>query len=137
MERRPIGYWLKQLHLLIESTFDRALEADDLTRRHWQVLNSVANGSVSRTQLDTLLAPFLADEPLAGQHAVDDLVVRGWIEDARPLTLTAAGRAGFASVSERTRQVRRTIVAGISDEDYGRTVDILAQMAHNLEPIAS
>jgi hypothetical protein len=39
--RRPIGYWLKHLDRLIEDTFERTLSMEGLTRRHWQVLNTL------------------------------------------------------------------------------------------------
>jgi DNA-binding MarR family transcriptional regulator len=135
MTRRPIGYWLKHVDHLIESTFEHALAAEGLTRRHWQVLNTVATGPTTRAELDVALAPFLVDDPLAASRALDDLVARGWVDDA--LSLTVAGRAGYGTVSERIQQSRRSIMTGISDEEYARTVGTLEQMAHNLEPVVS
>lgn len=134
MTRRPIGYWLKRIDHLIESTFDHALAAEGLTRRHWQVLNTIATGPATRAQLDTALAPFLVDDPLAASRALDDLIARGWVSEG--LSLTSAGQTGHVSVSARIQQARRSIMTGISDEEYARTVDILEQMAHNLEPVA-
>jgi hypothetical protein len=40
-DRRPIGYWLKHLDSMIEGTFERTLASEGLTRRHWQVLNTL------------------------------------------------------------------------------------------------
>jgi DNA-binding MarR family transcriptional regulator len=134
MTRRPIGYWLKRIDHQLNTTFEHALATEGLTRRHWQVLNTVATGPTTRTELDTALAPFLADDPHGASRALDDLIARGWVTET--LSLTSEGRTGHASVSERTQQVRRSLMTGISDEEYVRTVDILEQMAHNLEPIA-
>ena len=135
--RRPIGYWLKRVDHLIESTFEHALAAEGLTRRHWQVLNTVAGGPVSRSELDSALAPFLVDDPTVAERVLGDLVVRGWISASEAaLALTDAGRSGHAVVSESTQKVRRAILTAISDEEYARTVDILERMARNLEPVA-
>jgi hypothetical protein len=35
-----------------------ALEAESLTRRHWQVLNTIAHGARTPEDLDAALAPF-------------------------------------------------------------------------------
>ncbi|MFC9229389.1 hypothetical protein ACFTZI_10550 [Streptomyces decoyicus] len=39
---KPIGYYLKALDVLIDEDFARSLSAHELTRRDWQVLNSLA-----------------------------------------------------------------------------------------------
>jgi hypothetical protein len=41
---RPIGYWLKRLDRAIEDGFDRDLASWSLTRRHWQILNTLSGG---------------------------------------------------------------------------------------------
>lgn len=58
-ERRPIGYWLKHLDRLIEGNFERTLASDGLTRRHWQVLNTLSTGSRTEAEIVDALAPFL------------------------------------------------------------------------------
>jgi hypothetical protein len=64
-DRRPIGYWLKHVDRLIDETLLRTLSADDLSRRHWQVLNTLAAGPANVRALADVLRPFVGDEPLA------------------------------------------------------------------------
>jgi len=45
----PIGYWLKHLDGLIEAHFDRALTHHNLARRHWQALNMLSGGPLTRS----------------------------------------------------------------------------------------
>ena len=78
--QRPIGYWLKHLDRLIETTFSRTLAGQGLTRRHWQVLNTLAHGPASPADLTKALNPFLRDDP-AGQAT------------SRPTSSAAAGSA--------------------------------------------
>src|SRR5215813_2415405 len=59
---RPIGYWLKHLDRLIEDTFSRALAEQGLTRRHWQVLNTLAREPAGPAELTKALDPFLHDD---------------------------------------------------------------------------
>ena len=44
-DRKPIGYWLKELDQLIEGTLDRALADEGVTRRDWQLLNALEPGT--------------------------------------------------------------------------------------------
>ena len=41
-DNKPIGWWLKELDRLLESSFEQVLAADGLTRRQWQALNAAA-----------------------------------------------------------------------------------------------
>jgi hypothetical protein len=71
---RPIGYWLKHLDRLIDDSFSRALAADELTRRHWQVLNTLARGPASPAELTQALEPFLRGPAPLAATTVDDLI---------------------------------------------------------------
>ena len=51
---KPLGWWLRHLHELLESSMTRALDAESLTRRHWQVLNTIALGA--RTPEETAIS---------------------------------------------------------------------------------
>jgi DNA-binding MarR family transcriptional regulator len=129
---RPIGFWLKRLDTLIESRFETALAAYELTRRHWQVLNTVSSGSVTRAEVDAAVAPFLASSPGDAQRCVDDLVARGWVAEGAALSLTPAGVAGHVEVAAVAQQQREAVLTGISPEEYARTVATLERMATNL-----
>jgi len=131
---RPIGYWLKHLDRLIDATFDRTLSAEDLNRRHWQVLNVLAQQPTGHAELRTALAPFLLDDPDAETAVSDQLIRRGWVSagDGR-LRLTESGRQAHAEILEKVTGARRKTVHGIRDDEYLATVDVLQRMAANLE----
>ncbi|MEV8606709.1 hypothetical protein AB0383_01890 [Amycolatopsis sp. NPDC051373] len=59
---KPIGYWPRHNHELLEKAFDQPLGTYHLTRRQWQVLNAVAQGAHTIEQVDEALKPFVAQE---------------------------------------------------------------------------
>jgi DNA-binding MarR family transcriptional regulator len=126
---RPIGYWLKEVDRLIEESFVRLLGEQDLTRRHWQALNTISERPVAAADVDTALAPFEATvEPV-----VDELVARGWVRrDGDVLTLTADGRVAHRSLSERVGANRAALTDGITAEEYASVVNLLERMANNV-----
>jgi DNA-binding MarR family transcriptional regulator len=133
--RRPIGYWLKHLDRLIEDTFSRTLTEQGLTRRHWQVLNTLAHDPAGDAELTKALEPFLRDDQAGQAAVVADLIRRDWISrdhDGR-LRLTGHGRAAHQRTQEQVQQTRGLMVQGISADEYTAAIDVLSQMAANLE----
>ncbi|WP_410562933.1 helix-turn-helix domain-containing protein [Amycolatopsis sp. cmx-4-61] len=127
---KPLGWWLRHLHELLESSMAGTLDAQSLTRRHWQVLNTIALGARTPEEVDAAMAPFVTGEGSMAPK-VADLRARGWLtEDG---TLTADGREAHARVEEQIKQFRAKAVEGISDEDYRTTIRTLARCAANLE----
>jgi hypothetical protein len=127
---KPLGWWLRHLHELLESSMAHTLEAESLTRRHWQVLNTIALGARTPEQVDAAMAPFVTGEgPMASKVA--DLRTRGWV--AEDGTLTAEGREAHARVEDRIKAFRAKAVGGISDDDYRTTIRTLERCAANLE----
>ncbi|MEV7092878.1 MarR family winged helix-turn-helix transcriptional regulator [Amycolatopsis sp. NPDC051045] len=127
---KPLGWWLRHLHELLESSMARTLDAESLTRRHWQVLNTIALGARTPEQVDTAMAPFVAGEGSMAPK-VTDLRSRGWVtEDG---TLTDEGREAHARVEERIAAFRTKVVEGISEDDYRTTLRTLERCAANLE----
>jgi DNA-binding MarR family transcriptional regulator len=132
---RPIGYWLKHLDRLIEDTFSRSLADRRLTRRHWQVLNTLAQGQASAAEITKALAPFLRDDPTEQAATEADLIDRGWVShdsDGR-LRLTPQGRSAHQQVQEHVQQTRGLMLHGISADEYATVIAILSRMATNLE----
>ncbi|WP_206784292.1 MarR family winged helix-turn-helix transcriptional regulator [Amycolatopsis sp. MtRt-6] len=127
---KPLGWWLRHLHELLESSMTRALDAESLTRRHWQVLNTIALGARTPEQVDTAMAPFVAGEGSMAPK-VADLRARGWV--AADGTLTADGREAHARVEERIKELRARSMEGIGDDDYRTTLRTLERCAANLE----
>lgn len=128
---RPIGYWLRHLHNLIEARFEEALAEDRLGRRHWQTLNLLHEGPHTADQVRQALAPFGADEG----DTLDDLTRRGWVATATDgrLTLTGAGQAAHTQMAARVQAARDLLMTGLTSEQYVETVRVLAVMADNLE----
>ena len=136
---RPIGYWLKHLDRLIDDSFSRALAADELTRRHWQVLNTAARGPASPAELTQALEPFLRGDPAQLATTVDDLIRRGWVsrDQHDRLCLTAAGRTAHQVTRQRVQQTRDLLLRGVSAGQYAAVTGTLAQMAANLQASAA
>lgn len=118
---KPIGFWFAHLHQALESSLDRTLSAEALTRRHWQVLNTIDGGDL----VDDALSPFGER-----QEAVSDLRARGWIDDRNGLT--PAGQEAHARLKTEVGKFRARVTEGISDDDYRTTVGVLEHMAANL-----
>jgi DNA-binding MarR family transcriptional regulator len=119
--QRPIGWWVKRLDALLEQAVDSAVAGEGLTRRHWQVLHSLADDAGPEGDLRSTLADFTGDVGAV----VTDLVGRGWVQRSADdgLALTPEGRAG---------QVRRHVADGLSAAEYEQTVRILSRMVDNV-----
>ncbi len=126
---RPIGYWLKEVDRLIEESFERLLAEENLTRRDWQVLNTLAGGRSRSAEVDAALAPF---QPSVAP-VVEALVARGWARrDGDAIELTTEGGTAHALISERVLAHRRALIDGISAEEYAAMIELLERMANNL-----
>ena|SRR5215472_2338661 len=134
--QRPIGYWLRHLDRLIEDNFSRTLAGEGLSRRHWQVLNTVARGPASPAELTSALDPFLRDDPAGLATTVDDLLQRGWIghDPEGRLCLTPQGRIAHQRTHEAVQETRGLVLRGISAGEYAAVIGVLTRMAANLEP---
>jgi len=135
---RPIGYWLKHLHNLLEARFEQALAGFGVDRRQWQALNMLADGGRTLDALADALAPFWPDARAGVEelvHGEGGLAARGWVAPtgAGSLGLTADGRAVQGAVRQRVDGLRGEILEGVTPEQYAETVRMLAAMAGNLE----
>jgi hypothetical protein len=82
---RPIGLVLRTLDRLIDERFDRTLTGRGVTRRQWQLLNTLAGGPATLDTLTAAVAAFL--DRSAGETA-DPTSTRWW--PAAPSPGTAA-----------------------------------------------
>ncbi|MEV4234939.1 hypothetical protein AB0J47_07155 [Nocardia sp. NPDC049737] len=130
--QRPIGYWLKELDRRIDARFADDLAASGLTRRHWQILNSLAEGPRSATDVRDGLAPFWNDPSEWGVQLAQ-LVDRGDItDDSGTLALTEPGRISHHQAYALIGKRRRAMLDGITDDQYVATVRLLEKMAENM-----
>ncbi len=128
---QPIGYWARRADQLFTERMDAAIAGHGITRTHWQVLNSVAEGEpVTRAALAAGLAPF--GDPARIDAVRADLTALGWLTDADPLSLTPAGRTARERVFADVSQLRARAMAGITRQEYGQTVDVLRRFVDNL-----
>ena len=128
--QRPIGWWVRRLDALLEQAVDSAVAGEGLTRRHWQVLHSLADGAGREGHLRSTLADFTGDIGAV----VTDLVARGWVQRSTDdsLALTAEGRAGHDRAAAAVGQVRRHVADGLSAAEYEQTVRVLSRMVDNV-----
>jgi hypothetical protein len=124
--QRPIGWWLKEADAALDDAFDRAVGAVGGSRRGWQILTTLASGPATRAELAEELARF--DTALVLTEVVDDLIIRGWVTETDPLTVTTEGRAVEAELAERVGEVRRRVAAALPDGDYDMLVQLLARL---------
>lgn len=125
LRMKPFGYYLIHIHESMERGFARLLTDEDLTRRHWQVLNTLAAGPHGQAEINAALKPFGDD---FGQQ-VHDLASRGWVHGE--YELTTVGHAAYQRVSQRVHAFRAQVTAGISDEEYAVLVNLLDRVATN------
>lgn len=135
---RPIGYWLQVVNRRLDEVFDAVLLAEgDLRRRHWQVLNMLADRPRTRAAVRRELAPFSDDDGDDISRVVDGLVAGDWCrQDADVVTLTDHGRGRLRQLRTVGHQFRTDVAAGVSEEDHAATLRTLRTLADNLERIA-
>lgn len=119
---RPLGFWLKLVDRRLSDEIEHVLDADDLTRREWRMLNLLAGEA-----RDEHLAAKLAAKP----GLVHRLVERSWVEGTPP-ALTPAGRDALDRLTEQVGQVRSRVAGAVSAEDYATTVATLEAIAREL-----
>ncbi|WP_069160258.1 hypothetical protein [Nocardia altamirensis] len=130
--QRRIGYWLVELDRLINERFDEDLAAGELSRRHWQILHSLADGPQRADEVRAALDAFLHD-PAEWADELTALLARGLlVADADLLALTDAGRAVHDAAWIRIGARRRQMAEGISDEQFAETLRVLEKMAVNM-----
>jgi DNA-binding MarR family transcriptional regulator len=137
-DRKPIGYWLKELDRLIETTLDRALAEEGVTRRDWQVLNALQPDPTPRADVVESLRPFWGVDAADPDAVLDGLIARGWAlrDPSDRYTITPEGDAARAALLEKVKALRAAIADGITPEQYNTTIDTLGRMAQNLQALS-
>lgn len=124
-DKKPIGWWLKEVDRLLEQSFEQVLAADGLNRRQWQILNAARED----VPIAAALTPFLSGGPAELESFTAPLAERGWLDGDR---LTPAGVAALERLTGKVEAQRRRVTNGIVDAEYLQTVDVLRRMAANL-----
>lgn len=132
---RMIGFRLKRLDQLIETTFDRLLGNAGLNRREWQTLNTISRGPVDEAQLIDALRPFWEANGESVSDVVGGVTARGWVDrdgDGR-YTLTASGRSAHRAAAAEVGSLRERMTEGVSPQEFSQLMDVLHRMIVNLE----
>ncbi len=130
---RPIGYWLKRLDRSIEDGFERDLARWSLTRRHWQVLHTLATHPADQAAIRDALAPFWTDETITLDQVVNDLQIRHWAQRATEhLALTPEGETAHAEINAQIQASRARMMKDLTAQDYATVVRLLEAMTTNL-----
>ncbi|HET8927672.1 MAG TPA: hypothetical protein VFN24_07555, partial [Microbacterium sp.] len=124
-DRRPLGYWLRVVDRLITREFAAALEAEDVSRRDWMLLN-LLSGDVE--------APAFAAARLERRDKhLRRLKERGWVARGDDgWELTDEGRAAKERLAEIVQSVREKVSGAVSPEDWERLGASLEAIAREL-----
>jgi len=134
---KPIGYWLREADRAITAAVDRNLLQFNLTRRHWQVLNTIAEGGgIAKDDVLRLLRHFL--DAFGLDEILKELDSRKWIApDKDPeaggerLRLTEEGKAAHAEILAAQQNIRMRLFRGVTEEEYRTVLKVLRQVAEN------
>ena len=133
-QMRPIGYWVKRLDRALEARFERALAAQGLSRRHWQVLNALREDVRTEGELERMLEPFWTEDAITWAQVKADLLSRGLISfPDGVIELTSAGVALHGELGKQVSDTRTVLMQGVSSEEYLGTIRVLERMAENVE----
>ncbi|MGH3312692.1 MAG: MarR family winged helix-turn-helix transcriptional regulator [Streptomyces sp.] len=132
---QPIGYWSWAAHKAVVDHIREALAERGVSQPQWWVLSQLVDSEDGRTreELTAVLGGYLDVGQLL-ESEMDTVVTRGWADqdDSKRLRITAEGAALQAELATVQRSLRARIHAGITDEEYIRTLKVLQRMIHNV-----
>ena len=134
---RPIGYWAKRLDASLQAQLDSTLARVHLTRRQWQVLNTLSSAPATPAEMREILRPFNTGD--GGQERDLAALVRRelvFLLDGR-LALTGDGYALHSQASRLVEAARHELTAGIGADEYAIAVSVLERMSNNADRIAA
>ncbi|MGO4589205.1 MarR family transcriptional regulator [Micrococcaceae bacterium Sec5.1] len=134
---KPIGYWIKRLDAALELQLDATLARVKLSRRQWQALGTLAEGTVRPDELDEILRPFWGDDTRLRERELASLVGRGMITmiDDR-LALSELGREKYHEALRYVEAARQDLSMGIGIDEYAMALSVLERMSLNAERLS-
>lgn len=130
---RPVGFWVKLVDQLLEERLDATLATHSLTRRGWQVLNSLGDGGLSQAELGARLEGWVSDGGDEIGATVASLIETDQVQASEgALVLTGAGVRTRDAATDDVGAFRRLVAEGIDRSDYGTALAVLEGMATNL-----
>lgn len=129
-KEKPIGYWLKEADKLITEKVNENLAKYNLTRFHWQVLNTIKNkDAITKAEILHLLQNFIDENKL--NQILDDFQKRIWIKEDSDIQITEEGKNAFKEILESQQQTRVQLFEGLTMEEYETTIKVLKQVVKN------
>ncbi|MET7810174.1 MarR family winged helix-turn-helix transcriptional regulator [Streptomyces sp. NPDC005395] len=134
--RQPVGYWSWATYRAVVSRTRAALAELGTTQPQWWVLAQVARAATPKTRAEVsgLLRDYLDTGPEAMESEIDATITAGWIVQTAPddrLALTPEGRAFFERAAAVQDDLWKERHAGISDEEYLTTMQVLQRFIRN------
>ncbi|RFU42564.1 MarR family transcriptional regulator [Actinomadura logoneensis] len=130
---RPIGYWLRHIDRALEADLGGLLAAEGLTRRGWQVLNSVSYEPVTIAALDKTLDAFVSPDEPTMRPQVERLVELGWARlTGDTAELTEEGVRAHRRVREAIAARRARMVECFTPEEFRSLNEMLRRFAEHL-----
>lgn len=134
---RAFGFVLHETARLLSKRFDQKARAIGLTRAQCSVLFRL---SIQEGLNQARLAELMEMEPISLARLVDRMEQAGWIERradpadrrARRLYMTAKAKPVFERMIAVGLETRGEALAGISQADRERMIDLLIQVRRNL-----
>jgi len=134
---RAFGFVLHEAARLLSKRFDQKARAIGLTRAQCSVLFRL---SMQEGLNQARLAELMEMEPISLARLVDRMEQAGWIERradpadrrARRLYMTAKAKPVYERMIAVGLETRGEALAGISQADRDRIVDLLIQVRRNL-----
>lgn len=134
---RAFGFVLHEAARLLSKRFDQKARAIGLTRAQCSVLFRL---SMQEGMNQARLAELMEMEPISLARLVDRMEQAGWIERradpadkrARRLYMTAKAKPVYERMIAVGLETRGEALAGISQSDRDRIVDLLIQVRRNL-----
>lgn len=128
----PIGYWLKQADELLTKRIDDIQSSFGITRKDWQILNTISeNNLIPKSNLMDLMSPF------ADAKSVNDILLKLRVKDLieeqdEKLALTAKGKQLHLTCLHEQKRFRQTAMTGVSEQDYEVTISTLQKIVANI-----
>ncbi|MGH6974763.1 MAG: MarR family winged helix-turn-helix transcriptional regulator, partial [Stellaceae bacterium] len=134
---RAFGFVLHEAARLLSKRFDQKARAIGLTRAQCSVLFRL---SMQEGVNQARLAELMEMEPISLARLVDRMEQAGWVERradpadrrARRLYMTAKAKPVYGRMIAVGLETRGEALAGISQSDRDRIVDLLIQVRRNL-----
>jgi hypothetical protein len=134
--RRPIGWWLKEADARIDAAFDQVLNGQQVGRRDWQVMSTLARSPARRTDIVGSLVAF--DEPAEVESVIDGLRARGWVEESGgAVRLTLAGLDMHEALAPSVDQARKRVAGALPEDQYAALIHLLARLVGALREPSS